>query len=61
MRALGYGTLLAVVGTGTLFFGIWKLSGAHNVSSVQLSKLIINLLNLFLAGRISIKVWSNSS
>ena len=31
MRALGYGTLLAILGTGTLCFAVWKLSGAKNV------------------------------
>lgn len=30
-RALGYGTLFALLGTGTLFFGVWSLSGASNV------------------------------
>lgn len=30
-RALAWGTFYAVLGTGTLFFGIWKLSGAKNV------------------------------
>lgn len=32
-RALGYGTLYAVLGTGALCFGVWKLSGASNVNS----------------------------
>lgn len=32
MRALGWGTLYAVLGTGAFCFGIWKLSGAKNVS-----------------------------
>lgn len=31
MRALGYGTLLAIAGTGTLAFALWKLSGAKDV------------------------------
>lgn len=31
-RALGYGTLFALLGTGTLFFGVWSMSGASNVS-----------------------------
>lgn len=30
-RALGYGTLYAVLGCGALTYGIWKLSGASNV------------------------------
>lgn len=30
-RALGYGTLYAVLGCGLLTYGIWKLSGATNV------------------------------
>lgn len=34
MRALGWGTLLAVLGTGSLAFAIWKLSGAKDVSNV---------------------------
>lgn len=28
LRALGYGTLLAVIGTSTFCFCVWKLSGA---------------------------------
>ena len=31
MRALGYGTVFAVIGTGTLAFTVWKLSGAKDV------------------------------
>lgn len=31
LRALGWGTLYAVAGCGILCYGIWKLSGAHNV------------------------------
>lgn len=31
MRALGWGTVFAVLGTGTIAFGIWKLSGAKDV------------------------------
>lgn len=30
-RALMWGTLYAFLGTGTLVYGIWKLSGATNV------------------------------
>lgn len=31
MRALGWGTLCAVVGTFSFSYGVWKLSGATNV------------------------------
>lgn len=31
MRALGWGTLFAVLGTGSIAFAIWKLSGAKDV------------------------------
>lgn len=31
-RALAWGTFYAVLGTGTFFYGIWKLSGAKNVT-----------------------------
>lgn len=31
-RALAWGTFYAVLGTGTLVYGIWKLSGAKNVN-----------------------------
>jgi hypothetical protein len=34
LRALGWGTVFAFLGTGTICFGIWKLSGANNVSIV---------------------------
>lgn len=34
MRALGWGTLYAVLGTGTICYGIWKLSGATNVRNL---------------------------
>lgn len=34
-RALGYGTLFALLGTGTLFGGIWAMSGATNVSRLD--------------------------
>ena len=36
MRALGYGTLLAIAGTGTLAFAVWKLSGAKDVKFNEL-------------------------
>ena len=39
LRALGWGTLYAILGTGTICFGIWKLSGAKNVSKVGEGKL----------------------
>lgn len=32
-RALAWGTLYAFLGTGTLCYGIWKLSGATNVNA----------------------------
>lgn len=32
MRALGWGTLFAFLGTGSFAFAIWKLSGARDVS-----------------------------
>lgn len=41
-RALAWGTLYAVLGTGTLVFGIWKLSGASNVSA-------FDYLNVFIS------------
>lgn len=31
-RALAWGTLYAVLGTGLFFYGFWKLSGAKDVS-----------------------------
>lgn len=31
-RALAWGTFYAVLGTGSLVYGIWKLSGAKNVN-----------------------------
>lgn len=34
VRALGWGTLYAVVGTGVFCYGVWKLSGAKNVSQI---------------------------
>lgn len=33
-RALAWGTFYAVLGTGTFFYGIWKLSGAKNVATL---------------------------
>lgn len=38
MRALGYGTLLAIFGTGSLMFAVWKLSGAKDVRIIQESR-----------------------
>lgn len=35
-RALMWGTLYAFLGTGTLVFGIWKLSGATNAQDFRL-------------------------
>lgn len=34
-RALAWGTFYAVFGTGTFFYGVWKLSGANNVKTHQ--------------------------
>ncbi|XP_059222754.1 transmembrane protein 242 isoform X2 [Stomoxys calcitrans] len=36
MRALGWGTLYAVLGTGAFCFGVWKLSGAKNMEEFRL-------------------------
>lgn len=33
-RALAWGTFYAFLGTGSLVYGIWKLSGANNVSKM---------------------------
>ncbi|GJQ70062.1 hypothetical protein Trydic_g22542 [Trypoxylus dichotomus] len=35
LRALGWGTLYAVAGTGILTYGIWKLSGAKNFTEFR--------------------------
>lgn len=32
LRALGWGTVYAVAGTSLICYGIWKLSGAKDVS-----------------------------
>lgn len=32
LRALGWGTLYAFLGTGIFCYGVWKLSGAKDVS-----------------------------
>ncbi|CAH0386785.1 unnamed protein product [Bemisia tabaci] len=34
-RALRWGTFYAVTGCGLIFFGIWKLSGAHNMQEFR--------------------------
>ncbi|XP_055319968.1 transmembrane protein 242 [Sitodiplosis mosellana] len=34
-RALAWGTFYAVLGTGTFFYGIWKLSGAKNMDEFR--------------------------
>lgn len=34
-RALGYGTLYAIGGCGLLFYGLWKLSGASDLSDFR--------------------------
>ncbi|EDV95383.1 transmembrane protein 242 isoform X2 [Drosophila grimshawi] len=36
MRALGWGTLYAVLGTGTFFYGFWKLSGAKDFEEFRM-------------------------
>lgn len=36
LRALGYGTILAIVGTGSICFAIWKLSGAKDLNDFKL-------------------------
>lgn len=36
VRALGWGTLYAVVGTGVFCYGVWKLSGAKNMEEFRL-------------------------
>lgn len=36
MRALGWGTLYAVGGCGILFYGIWKMIGANDVSTLKM-------------------------
>lgn len=36
MRALGWGTVLAFLGTGSIAFAIWKLSGAKNLEEFRL-------------------------
>lgn len=51
MRALGWGTLYAFLGTGTICFAIWKMTGATNVSiTVELCKLFRSLFLLFEIG-----------
>jgi len=36
MRALGWGTVIAVLGTGSLCFAIWKLSGAKDMNEFRM-------------------------
>uniref|UniRef100_A0A1A9Z0F5 Transmembrane protein 242 n=1 Tax=Glossina pallidipes TaxID=7398 RepID=A0A1A9Z0F5_GLOPL len=36
MKALGLGTLYAVIGTGAFCFGVWKLSGAKNMEEFRM-------------------------
>lgn len=48
LRALGWGSMFAVLGTGSLAFAIWKLSGAKDVSwdwNVQISRLNLMLIS----------------
>lgn len=50
-RALAWGTFYAFLGTGTICYGIWKLSGATNVIPIERSlraQLINNLLLIVL-------------
>ncbi|XP_058450566.1 transmembrane protein 242 [Malaya genurostris] len=35
LRALGWGSLYAVLGTGTICYGIWKMSGATNMQEFR--------------------------
>ncbi|KAF7269205.1 transmembrane protein 242 [Rhynchophorus ferrugineus] len=35
LRALGWGTLYAITGCGILFYGIWTISGAHNLKEFR--------------------------
>ncbi|XP_053675764.1 transmembrane protein 242 [Anopheles nili] len=35
LRALGWGTLYAILGTGTICYGIWKLSGAKDMNEFR--------------------------
>ncbi|XP_055597129.1 transmembrane protein 242-like [Uranotaenia lowii] len=35
MRALGWGTLYAVLGTGAICFGVWKMTGATNMKEFR--------------------------
>ncbi|XP_067636862.1 transmembrane protein 242 [Eurosta solidaginis] len=35
LRALGWGTLYAVLGTGAFCYGVWKLSGAQNMEEFR--------------------------
>lgn len=46
IRALGYGTLFAFLGTGTLFYGIWKLSGAKTVSLLTFAMYMNEIINV---------------
>lgn len=36
LRALGYGTILAIVGVSTISFAIWKLSGAKDLQDFRM-------------------------
>jgi hypothetical protein len=35
MRALGWGTLYAVIGCTVFFYSVWKLAGVNDVSTSQ--------------------------
>lgn len=45
LRALGWGTLYAVLGTGTFCYGVWKLSGAKDVRIIKIFH-IVQLITL---------------
>ncbi|XP_004520057.1 transmembrane protein 242 [Ceratitis capitata] len=36
LRALGWGTLYAVLGTGIFCYGVWKISGARNMEEFRM-------------------------
>jgi hypothetical protein len=43
LRALKWGTLLAIIGTGSFCFGVYKLTGARDVSINNLYTIYTNL------------------
>lgn len=46
LRALGWGTLYAVAGTSCICYGVWKLSGAKDVSFISITAISIFNFNL---------------